>query len=319
MESNYLLELDYNIYLAEQEFYSNLITFRSKAINESCGLITLNEDFRENIRNYITKIVTAIQGAWNKFMNKIIQSPNKKYLESIGKQVATWEGEVEVKNFPNLNNDNFRNLQLVNYNPDEINNFKTKDDIIQAKFSNIQRNEGESFKTACYNFMNANKVNGIMNGNDIRLVYNIAYKGINSASKILENNITEFNNTIKAIQSNISENNNNYFDKDISKNDMSILVESYLMEADDKVEINTGVDGTTSGVNLARNINNLIAINTDILSSKMKYLRTQYMWCIKLLKSLFKADKNDQSNEQQPENDQVAIDIQSRKTIEKNQ
>ena len=251
-------------------------------------------------------------------MNKIIQSPKKKYMESIGKQVATWEGGVEVKNFPNLNNDNFKNLQLVTYNPDEINNFKTKDDIIQAKFSNIQRNEGESFKTACYNYMNANKVTGVMSGNDVRIVYNIAYKGIDSASKILENNITEFNNTIKAIQSNISEN-NNYFDKDISKKDMSILVESYLIEGDDKVEINTGTDGAASGVNLAKNINNLIAINTDILSSKMKYLRTQYMWSVKLLKSLFKADKNDQSGEQKPEEDQVVVNIQSKKAIEKKQ
>ena len=60
-------ELQYNLYLAESELFTNLISLGGEVINESSGLMSIQEGVKETVINYLTKISNAIQEAWNKF------------------------------------------------------------------------------------------------------------------------------------------------------------------------------------------------------------------------------------------------------------
>ena len=55
------IELEYNNFLAEQELYDNLISLGASVCNESCGLLLIQEDYKETVNKYIDKIATGIQ------------------------------------------------------------------------------------------------------------------------------------------------------------------------------------------------------------------------------------------------------------------
>lgn len=305
---NELSLLEYEVLLAEEEYYTNLISMGSDYINESTGLILLTEDFKDNIKNYIERIIKAIQSAWDKFKNKIIQAPFKKYLDEIKPQVMNWQGSVSVEHFPSTDSNNFNGLSLLQFTPDMLTKYKSKEDIISDNYNFLPNND-KSFKNRCYDYINDKEYNGEINQDVVKVLYVICTKGFPNLTSKLENELTEFNNTIKNIQNNINftttstTTTNNTKLLTTSTEEIATVFESYLMEAEDNGKTKINTDGTAKNPNISKIITGLISINTDIISAKMNYLRNLYMWSIKLLRSLFKAsNKNEENNKNNPNN-----------------
>ena len=49
-------ELKYNLFLAEQELYTNMINIGGSCIYESVGLISIQESLKDTVINYLEKL-----------------------------------------------------------------------------------------------------------------------------------------------------------------------------------------------------------------------------------------------------------------------
>ena len=60
-------QLNYELFLAEQELFEKTIGFSEQFVNESIGLISLKESMMDTIKNYLGTVIESIQRAWNRF------------------------------------------------------------------------------------------------------------------------------------------------------------------------------------------------------------------------------------------------------------
>ena len=74
--------MKYDMYLAENEMYEDLLSF-SGMMNESVGLFIIQEGVKETVMKYITRITQLITNAWNKFKEIFTQQKNTAYLKFI--------------------------------------------------------------------------------------------------------------------------------------------------------------------------------------------------------------------------------------------
>ena len=106
------IELEYTVFLAEQELFDNLITLSSSVHHESVGLMLVQEDFKDTIIDYIDKITKGIQGAWDTFKNTgdINAFLEFKQIENAEKGIEIVENNIEFdkNDIENIQNQNIK-------------------------------------------------------------------------------------------------------------------------------------------------------------------------------------------------------------------
>ena len=79
------------------------------------GSISLEKRIKENIKNYVSKIITSIQNAWNKFKGNVINTKMKYSVGEIEKAIAA-AGEktnIVIENYLTYNFSTIETLKVT--------------------------------------------------------------------------------------------------------------------------------------------------------------------------------------------------------------
>lgn len=102
MVESYDYSLEYNLFLAEQEYYNGIQKILDEMmLSDEITYDYVNEAFSDTVATYIDKVTRGIQKAWNKFKTSVNFDKDKKYLVKIRSSIAQYNGsDWYIKNYP---------------------------------------------------------------------------------------------------------------------------------------------------------------------------------------------------------------------------
>lgn len=291
--------LEYDIFLAEQELYDNLISLGASAYHESTGLLLIKEDYDGKVNNYIDKVVNGIQKAWNTFKKKVINADYKDYLASIKDKYTKWSSEhheIILENFHTYNWSTFDSINVVDYDQDKLNNAENKTEYYKSVYGSFYTDDSKSLKENIIDKVMDTQPQHQITSQDVTGAFTFVAQEFRAKVSKLENDLKKFNASVEVIKNAINVTTNNGDDNaEIQQTttvnntqeatDMLIgLYESYnlLLEDDKNNDKKTKVvsnndndnDGSKRGENNnLKKLNMYITGNVDIMSAKMKILR----------------------------------------------
>ena len=74
-------ELKYNLFLAEQELYTNMINIGGSCIDESVGLISIQESLKDTVINYLEKLRESLMKVFQRFKEIVIDPIVNRFAE----------------------------------------------------------------------------------------------------------------------------------------------------------------------------------------------------------------------------------------------
>lgn len=311
------IELEYTMFLAEQELFDNLIFLGSSVYHESAGLIIVQEDFKNTIDTYIEKIVTGIQKAWNTFKEKVIEnSPAKKILADVEKRLNNYKGDIEVQYWHKYDFNKLDSLKLSNYDDVLMNSCQNKEEYYTKTFPNLYTNKDKSLKENIIDQIIDTEDTHVVTVDDVSSMVDFCKRGFKERVTKIETDLKTLNTNIGVLKSKIGvtkpgEETTSTVDNETEintaanqENSLDILTsiyESYITEAPNGQEDNnnkstTIVKNTDAGTDnkekksqqkSVQHINWYLSGNADILSAKMKILRQRYLDAIKIFKAIY--------------------------------
>ena len=146
--------LIYNLYLAENDLMRSLALIDNKAkyVTESSDYIVLNEALRDTIRQYLTKTMNSLSGAYNKFKSITANAAAKKAIEIINKYenkinkdfVMLYPDDFDIPDLDKWDNihksitSNFKEFTIENYNSWKSNNaLETKEAYYEYNYKDV--------------------------------------------------------------------------------------------------------------------------------------------------------------------------------------
>lgn len=296
-------ELHYDLFIAEQELFDNMISYQFDIVTESVGLISLNESMKENVMKYIERITTAIQKAWDKFRDIVTRSVDKAYLEKIKDKMANPNPKFTIKNYFTYNSEILDNIKVIPFDYIEMrDSLGSKTDFVTKYYPNLITDSDKSFSTNM-------RVKIITGAKDTKCTSEMMIQMYNFVTKIFPNKIKNVENDLKTVNtsnknikqivnqtiSNMpseSENkpeNNNSGDGEQQSHEhetVYMLGDIYIREDD-----NTGADGKKvrfeddkKKETMIKQVNIYLSTSTDILSTKMEIYRDIYAMYMNTIK-----------------------------------
>jgi len=145
--------LIYNLYLAENDLVRSLALIDNKAkyVTESSDYIVLNEALRDTIKQYLTKVINSLSGAFNKFKSIITNDTSKKVTDIIAKNdninkdfVMLYPDDFDIPDLDKWDNvhksitSNFKEFTIENYNSWKSNNaLETKEAFYEYNYKDV--------------------------------------------------------------------------------------------------------------------------------------------------------------------------------------
>ena len=216
-EDNYIsnlyemYELEYNLYLAEQEAFRAFSIINTQVIQESYyDLELIQESIKETLITWVSKFADGLQKALNKFVSIIDGPQDSTYLKSIKQSVDN------LREDPGFTVDNIRN-----YDENKLHNFQIVDfttaygdkDSLQSQDSFLIRFYPDYFsegKTNIKEQLEAGMVKTITDPVNataelIRGYYNWCVNDYKTDLEGITKNINSYNNSTKSIQNVVNE------------------------------------------------------------------------------------------------------------------
>ena len=315
-------ELEYNIFLAENELFNNFMNLGHSIVNESfdSGLITLQENVKDTIMNYLKKIITAVQNIWNKIKEIFNNTKDNIYLKAIEKAIndSKKDPEFTIDNYKIYDNSKFDMIKIIPFNYEQMkDSLDSVNHFLQVNYSNITDigKDETKVKDAVLNYVCISNNNGYrLKNDDIKKIFSWC---INDYKK----NITNIENDIKSLNSSSSNIEN------IVNNTMSATGEAveyynyYITETDndnnkmkindDKLEDNANDQNNNKGSDnnnqVVKDIQTYMSATTQILTAKINIMKDRRKDYISILKHYIpakdiKKDNNVNNNPQSNNN-----------------
>ena len=306
-------ELEYNLYLAESELFTNLISLGGEVVNESSGLITIQEGVKETIINYLSKISEALQAAWNKFKEILTRGADIIYLKSIEKKMQNPECNFTAT-YTEYDMNKLNGIKLIPFNYEEMKeSLNSTQDFVSKYYPEIKIDEQhksvkEAVQAICVKSRDEVKCDGQL----LKNMYKFVTTDYKSEMSKLEADLKTVNASNKNIQNLV----NTVMSAETSSNEAAIL---YVLEADDnkeedkttsKVEFkdppkdengsnNSGNNNGGGKESITKAVTTYCKVSTDILTGKMKVIKdmyTAYMTIIKHYAPPIKKPKKEEEN-----------------------
>lgn len=291
-------ELEYKLYLAESEYFKNIIDI-SYVIKESeNGLLYIHETVKDIILKYVSKIVTAIEAAWKKIIEIFSEGPDTIYLKAIKNVVNNLKNEpaFSVTNFKNYNENNLSTVKLL-----PLDYMKMKETLdstnhfLQANYTNIPNIGNGDIKAAIANFCITNIENSHkITLQEVKNFYQWCSNDYKTSIDGLKADIASLNTSNSNIQSLV-----NQISTTESVNNLNYIFESYILEADEntndqKMKFQDDQDKNPDGTSKESDMNNQLtkeiqiymSASTEILTAKMNLLKDRRKDYIAILKHL---------------------------------
>jgi hypothetical protein len=324
-------ELEYSIFLAENELFNNFMNLGNSIVNESfdSGLITLQENVKDTIMNYLKKIITAVQNIWNKIKEIFNNTKDNVYLKSIEKAIndSKKDPEFTIDNYKIYNDSKFDMIKIIPFNYEQMkDSLDSVNHFLQVNYSNITDigKDETKVKDAVLNYVCISNNNGYrLKNDDIKKIFSWC---INDYKK----NITNIENDIKSLNSSSSNIEN------IVNNTMSATSEAveyynyYITEADnddnDKMKINddkpeddtndqNNNKGSDNNNQVVKDIQTYMSATTQILTAKINIMKDRRKDYISILKhyipakDIVKKDNNINNNSQSNNNTSTSYKV----------
>lgn len=322
------IELEYTMYLAEQEMFNNLISLSASVCNESVGLVLVQEDFKDTVNTYIEKIIMGIQKAWNTFKEKVMNAAVKPVLDAAAKRIADYDGSLVVQYWHTYDMNKFDALSMVDFDINLLKSCESKTDYYNKAFGAFFVDKEKSLKTNIIDLI-INTENGDhqVTGDEMNNMYDFCTRRFKEATTKLGNDIDNLNKNINTVKYTLKVTEPGEEAPEATaqsvevtpENSMDMLVGLYescqvLTEApkapgakanDDTKSVKVVDKGTAAGEGKGNNnikmLTWYLSGNTDVFSAKMKILRLRYLDCIKIFKAAFPLAKKKEKTENEVE------------------
>lgn len=292
-------ELNYNIFLSEQELFSNLICYGSGIVNESVGLISINEAVKDTIMTYLGKVTAAIQKAWERFKEIVTRAVDVTFLKSIYKKI----NEVEDPGFTMIdyktyNLDKLDTITLVPFNYEEMKQYLISQEIFLNKYyAEINsKSTGSTIAEQIENIVITSKGDIKCTKEILQKMYKFVSVDFKSKVSKIEQDLKTVNSSNKAIEQIIQ----SMPSEQVSK-EAVLIYENYITE-DDSVKFKDD-EKKKSNTDLVKNVTVYMKACTDILSGKMKVLKDAYAQDMKCIKHFIKPEKDESGESKAEETD----------------
>jgi len=315
------IELEYTIYLAEQEMFDNLISLSTSVCNENVGLVLVQEDFKNTVNTYIEKIVMGIQKAWNAFKDKVIGAAVKPILNSAKEKLDNYDESVVVQFWHTIDMNKFDALSMKDFDIEFLKSCESKTDYYSKAFGEFFKDKEKSLKN--------NIIDTIINTDDkehkvtrveMDNLYEFCTRRFKEAVAKLETDINNLNKNINNIkyslkvtepgeesgESTATAQSTEPVKQENSMDILTNLYESYHIINEDGEKnndtkstkiIDKGTEaGGGKGNNNVKMLTWYLSGNTDVFSAKMKILRLRYLDAIRIFKAAFPILKNKENN-----------------------
>lgn len=275
-------QLEYDLYLAEQEMFDSLIMIGSGCINESSELININEGFKETISNYITRIITALEKAWERFKSLMESSANVVFLKSIAKKMENPNPQgIIINNHYNYDLSKLDNIKIIPFNYEEMkDSLESNKDFEDKYYSSYKTDSDKSLKEniieSCYTVQPKVQCTSDM----LKNMYKFCTKDFVDKMSNLDRELKTMTASSKNVQALVNT---------ITITKESVLYYKLSVVNEEEKEAKTSFDNppTAGGENskIVKQVKTYMSVNTDILSTKMKCYRDIYAYYIKVIKN----------------------------------
>lgn len=287
-------ELNYELYLAEQQLHEHLsvLSIKYNGIISESNIEVIQEDVKDVVMTYINKVITSIQNAWNKFKEMV----NDKRYEELKKKYGKYFGSNFILK---INDDNFlipdfgqlselMKLQPGNNLESIINDLESEDTFTERHFKFVFEN-GKSIKQVAEE--------------------KILKKITDDQKTVTKDNLSEYikfldnyKNTANSVSRDISNLNSatRSVNQILSSNtigemvDLSKTIALYFHEDENNKDQSTFSSGTPEGQKkesgekikeMQKKINIYFKVSTSVLSTKLSILNKVEKICFSIVKN----------------------------------
>ena len=285
-------DISYNLFLAEQDMFFDLVSLERGIIVESSSIEVLQEGVKETIMNYLQKVMTQIQNIWTKFQAKF-SSDVANFLEK--KVVPMLEkaddANFEIENYKDfdLNKLGNYNIPVFEYNEQNKDDYKSVEALSKKLYPDLM-NKGDLKKGLESKIVT--KVDKYKVGKkELVELYNFCKDGYKRAVTSISHDIDSLNNSSKNITNMVNNVISTQETVDLF-NEMSLHIireadDNEKMEFSDDKEDNTGTGSNPHPEGAKLKVTNAVTVYmttcTKLLSAKMYMITEKFNNSIKIL------------------------------------
>ena len=309
----YLLE--YDLFLTEDEMLQSMFQLEAGYINESTGLISLNESFADTLKNWFEKIMKAIEEALEKLKSKFAGLFEERF-----KQIA--------EKFEDPNKPDPQGIQITNYHEydydklasytaqtaftdsgyrqtvaglaggqESKDSLPTKSDILKKIYPDLYDDDLSIFDKMRKNITKSGAdtnatillTKEMLNASwdFCSKTRHILVESIHKDKELVKEQKKQVDQVAEELVKNLQMSTQNQPVQPAEVNKESFLIESYILEADDKAKAQTIKDTPQAEKKDNKKMYSKILISyiqvvTNVISAKMKLTNTIFMDKIKI-------------------------------------
>ena len=303
-------ELKYNLFLAEQELYTNMINIGGSCIYESVGLISIQESLKDTVINYLEKLRESLMKVFQRFKEIVIDPVVDRFTEKIKPKVSSTNPEFTIENFPQYSIDKLKSIKIVPLNVETMkDDLESKDKFISKYYQQLV-GEG-SIKERMEKFVKGNPIKKRADKNLLDQSIEYLTKTIPAELKNIQTEINQWVASSKVIeqlastpggevnQTTVSVSSNGQ----VNTSEAVALYEAYLLEEDDpkpEIKDDPGSEKSDEGKTFTKNMVSYCSVCIDILTAKMSIYRDIYKLHFKILTHQFGTPKREEEKKQNP-------------------
>ena len=305
-------QFQYDLFLAEQELFESMISIGS-SVNESAGLIYVQESVKDTIVKYLSRIAEALENAWNKFKEIIENIKDKEFVTKIKDKISSIKPSFVIRNCPDYDMNFLDTVKIVPFNYGEMKeSLGTKEAFIQKYYSNLIVQD-KSLKESIYSKFTKGTKDLECNSGVLSKMANTVVVELPKKITTLGNEIKTFNNSNKTIESTATS-----IDSTTANREASSIYLSYLKEEEEGEEEKPNFEqipgkeneNKSSDSGFTKHVSNYTKVSTDILSAKMKCYRDLFAFYMKTIRHQFKSDKPKEGEPKEKEETNTNSDIE---------
>lgn len=302
-------QFHYDLFLAEQELFDSMISIGSGIVNESVGLIYIQESVKDTVIKYLSRIAEALEQAWNKFKEIIENLKDKEFISRIKDKISSIRPSFIIRNCPDYDMNFLDRVKIVPFNYEEMKeSLDTKEAFIQKYYNNLMEQD-KSLKESIYSKFTKGTKDLECNSGIITKMVNTVTVELPKKITTLGNEIKTFNNSNKTIESTATA-----IDSTTATNEASSIYLMYLKEEEEEKPNFEQIPGkeneNKSSNSFTKHVSNYVKVSSDILSAKMKCYRDVFAFYMKTIKHQFKSDKPKEGEPKEKEETNTNSDIE---------
>jgi hypothetical protein len=284
-------QFHYDLFLAEQELFDSMINIGSTTVHESTGIIYIQESVKDTIMKYLSKVVEALEVAWNKFKEIIENVKDKEFITRIKDKISSVKPSFIIRNCPDYDMNFLDTVKIVPFNYGEMKEvLETKEAFIQKYYSNLVE-QNKSLKESIYSKFTKGSKDLDCNSALLTKMVNTITVELPGKITSFSNEIKSFNNSNRSIESTVTAIDSVTASKEATSVYMMYLKEE-KKEEKPEFEEKQGVENENkSSSGFTKHVSNYVKVSSDILSAKMKCYRDVFAFYMRTIKHQFKADK----------------------------